>query len=280
MSAKFSRLVAKAGASKGKRFQLKTDSVLLGSARSCGIRLKGDYVADEHATLRKRVDGKWIVESQSEYGILVNAESVEARVLSHGDTIQIGATNLLQFEDLAQLNHASESAGAGGQSWKSLSPKSPKQVAIFVGLLVYLSVMAVLLSDQLGGGAAGARKLDAKVFRGAIEATLSYARSGTVLIEDAERSLAPGQPGYLFYRLASVANTDTDDAESAELSEALKAQLEGKLLDAYQFQESGQYARAIDRLNQVYLMVPDPRAPITRYTLSMMSAIKSEANRG
>ena len=109
MAAKYSRLTGKAGSCKGKKIQLKQDSMTLGSARGNLIRLKGDYVSQEHAVIRKRVDARWMIENKSEYGLLVNAERVEARVLVHGDTIQIGSANLLAFEDLQQLNQGIKS---------------------------------------------------------------------------------------------------------------------------------------------------------------------------
>ena len=282
MSAKFSRLIGKAGSSKGKRIQLKKDTMLLGAGRSCSIRLKGDYVSDEHAVIRKRVDEKWIIENKSEYGLLVNAERVEARVLTHGDTIQVGATNLLEFEDVAQLVQQESKAAKSKYSLNALNPKSPKQLGAFAALVAYLLVMVFLLTDRLGGNGQGLQALDVSMFPRVIEATTQYATSGKVNTEGVTAALGENTPSYLFFYLAVLsASGEAASGEDVErVTDELSERLEALLLDAYQYQQARQYARAIEVLNRIYLLVPDPRAPVTRYTLSAMSAIKSEAKRG
>ncbi len=280
MAAKYSQLVGKAGSQKGKRLQLKKDTMTLGLARSSAIRLKGDYVSDEHAIIRKRVDEKWIVENKSEFGLLVNAERVEARVLSHGDTIQIGAANLLEFEDIAQLNAGLEKKSNKESGWSTALLNSPKQWAIFMGLVVYLGAIAYFLVGRMGEESSGPVLLNSDVYRSAIQATVDYAQSGNVDISEVERGLTENSPSYQFYQIAILSSAQgVQNSQLGTLTKAFESELKALLLSAYQYQQAGQYARAIEVLNRVYLMVPDPRAPIARYSLRMMSEIKSEANR-
>lgn len=280
MAAKYSRLTGKAGSCKGKKIQLKQDSMTLGSARGNSIRLKGDYVSQEHAVIRKRVDARWMIENKSEYGLLVNAERVEARVLVHGDTIQIGSANLLAFEDLQQLNQAAKSPTSS--TFASLASfKNPKQVGIVALVLVYLIIMAYLLSDRLGGESSRRLALSMETFASAIDATIDYANSGQVNLDDAFQGLDKSTPNYLFYELATLSvNPSTLTAEKEARSEQLRQELESMFLRAYQHQQMGQYRRAIEIINEVYLMIPDPRAPITQYCLQVLASLKEEAARG
>jgi len=280
VAAKYSRLTGKAGSCKGKKIQLKQDSITLGSTRGNLIRLKGDYVSQEHAVIRKRVDARWMIENKSEYGLLVNAERVEARVLVHGDTIQIGSANLLAFEDLQQLNQGIKSPASS--TFASLaSLKNPKQAGVAALVLVYLVIMAYLLSDRLGGESSRRVALSMETFTRAIDATIDYANSGQVNLDDAFQGLDKSTPNYLFYELATLSvNPSTATVEKEARSEQLRQELENMFLRAYQHQQMGQYRRAIEIINEVYLMIPDPRAPIAQYCLQVLGSLKEEAARG
>jgi pSer/pThr/pTyr-binding forkhead associated (FHA) protein len=277
VAAKYSRLIGKAGTCKGKRIQLKQDAMTLGSARGTAIRLKGDYVSEEHAVIRKRVDDRWMIENKSEFGLLVNAERVEARVLSHGDTIQVGSANLLEFEDLQQLQQA-EKKPASSSVMTSAAFKNPKQLGIFAAILVYLGFMAFLLSDRLGDEDSGGEMLDARTFTAAIDATIDYVNSGQVVLADSEGGLDRSAPNYLFYELVTMSqDLDQSEADRERRADELRQQLQAMFLEAYQYQQMQQYRRATRILNEVYLMIPDPRAPITRYSLMVLPTLQQGA---
>ena len=132
---KFPVLTAIVGPSKGKRFVLKKESYLCGLDRKCPIRLKGDFVSDEHFSVRIRDDGNWVIENKSEYGTLVNAARVETRILSDGDNIQVGTANVLVFT-AAQSDVPNLKAEGSGSS-----ALSGKKIAIGIGILAYVAAM-------------------------------------------------------------------------------------------------------------------------------------------
>lgn len=73
----------------------------IGRSAASEIRFEDPTVSRRHALLVRRPDGLKIVDDRSLNGVSVNGERVEIRVLSHGDTIQVGR-HALHFVSIAE----------------------------------------------------------------------------------------------------------------------------------------------------------------------------------
>src|SRR5262245_33026854 len=88
------RLIALAGPSKGKSFDLTDDDFPIGRDPSNSLSLADDAVSRHHALIRAGA-GPMLVDLNSRNGTYVNAVPVRERKLEPGDRIQIGDSLLL-----------------------------------------------------------------------------------------------------------------------------------------------------------------------------------------
>lgn len=92
----FGKLIVIYGAHLGKQYHLSPKKMLIGRADRSDIFIDDASVSREHACIERR-DGRFILEDlKSTNGTSINGESVDVRVLNHGDKIRIGNT-VLQF---------------------------------------------------------------------------------------------------------------------------------------------------------------------------------------
>lgn len=86
------------GRDRGKRIELRGETLTLGREASNRIQLNDSEVSRRHAELRKTESGYLLTDLHSSNGTFVNAERVEQRLLQSGDRLQLGRT-LMIFTD-------------------------------------------------------------------------------------------------------------------------------------------------------------------------------------
>jgi pSer/pThr/pTyr-binding forkhead associated (FHA) protein len=265
-------LTAIVGPSKGKRFTLKKDTYACGADRKCAIRLKGEFVSDEHFIIRIRDDGNWIAENKSEYGTLVNAQRVETRILSDGDKIQIGTGNILVFssaESTASKVPVDDDGGSG---------LSGKKIGIGVAILVYVAAMIYGAMVLTGDDSTGTRtSIGIAGIESAVASTLEFMQ-GKVLKTNTEvkgaRTVDKAAPSYRYFNILDLQRRGVNPAELESEYQALEKELNTKMYAVYQLMSAGRNKAALKILDEVYSTVPDVRAPITVLSLSLRTKIQ------
>lgn len=268
---KYPVLTAIVGPSKGKRFVLKRDSYTCGLDRKCAIRLKGDFVSDEHFVVRVRDDGNWVAENKSEYGTLVNAARVETRILSNGDNIQVGTGNVLVFTS-AQSTGPDLKADIG-----DTTGFSGKKLAIGLGILMYIAAMVyaawLFTSEDPSNGqlSIGVSRIDTEVSR-----TIDYIKqnkSDGLSMGKAGVVVDRAVPSYRYFRILAMQEAGVPASTLEEEYQLLEEELRSKLYSVYKLMASGQRNAALKALDDIYAMVPDVRAPITVFALSLRPTV-------
>jgi Protein of unknown function (DUF3662)/FHA domain len=79
----------------GKRHVIDKRTVVIGRSRECDVQLPDANVSRRHAELRQEGTTYWIVDLGSTNGIAVNGRRQSRAKLQDGDTITLGATELL-----------------------------------------------------------------------------------------------------------------------------------------------------------------------------------------
>ena len=79
----------------GKRHEVDRRSVVIGRSRECDIQLVDPNVSRHHAELRQEGTAYWIVDLESTNGLSVNGRRIARAKLEDGDTITVGATDLV-----------------------------------------------------------------------------------------------------------------------------------------------------------------------------------------
>lgn len=274
---KFPVLTAVAGPSKGKRFLLKKSEYLGGSGKKCSIRLKGDFVAEEHFMVRNREDGNWVVENKSLEGTLVNTLRVETKSLADGDSIQIGTGNVLLFS----AANAPRIIAKDGDDPDAASSWSAKKTAIALGVVLYLTAMvfAVLHFSQSSSGTAGGGVSIAQIDE-VIAQTTQYIKALTANpggdAEASEAAVVVTFPSARYFRIIEMQRNNVDEAELELEYTALEEELKGLMYAAYQFAATGQADRAEKAYHGIYDLVPDVRAPVT--ALALQQGVQTKRN--
>ena len=83
------------GRDKGKRFDLRQDSLTLGRDASNRIQINDSEVSRRHAEIRRTEEGHVVIDLESSNGTFINTEKVGKRLLKNGDRLQLGRTLLL-----------------------------------------------------------------------------------------------------------------------------------------------------------------------------------------
>jgi len=86
------------GRDKGKRYDLRGDSLTLGRDHNNAVQVSDNEISRRHAEIRKDDQGYLLADLGSSNGTFVNAEQVTERRLANGDRVQLGRT-LLLFTD-------------------------------------------------------------------------------------------------------------------------------------------------------------------------------------
>jgi hypothetical protein len=82
----------------GQRIGLREEPLVLGRLSLCSVQLTDPKASRRHAEIRPSYDGWVVVDLGSTNGTTVNGERVRERVLSDGDVIGVGATQI-RFEE-------------------------------------------------------------------------------------------------------------------------------------------------------------------------------------
>ncbi|MGH3134112.1 MAG: FhaA domain-containing protein, partial [Gaiellaceae bacterium] len=79
----------------GRKHEISAPRVVLGRSRGCDVPVADVNVSRRHAELRQEDGAYWIVDLGSTNGTIVNGERVERERLRDGDTITLGATEIV-----------------------------------------------------------------------------------------------------------------------------------------------------------------------------------------
>ncbi|MDQ3875480.1 MAG: DUF3662 and FHA domain-containing protein [Actinomycetota bacterium] len=79
----------------GKRYEVEKRRVVLGRSRECDIQLADPNVSRRHAELRQEGTTYWIVDLDSTNGTVINGRRLKRAKLQDGDTITLGATDIM-----------------------------------------------------------------------------------------------------------------------------------------------------------------------------------------
>jgi pSer/pThr/pTyr-binding forkhead associated (FHA) protein len=85
---------------KGRRHAVEGGKVVLGRSKDCDVQVEDANVSRRHAELRREGPSWWLVDLGSTNGTELNGKRVQRVKLSDGDTITLGATELV-FEKVA-----------------------------------------------------------------------------------------------------------------------------------------------------------------------------------
>jgi hypothetical protein len=89
-------LVHVAGPSKGRDLRLGGGTLCVGSSRDCDVPLGGDeYVSSRHAEILVERTGVRVRDLQSRNGTFVNGERIRESMLTDGDRVRFGTTELV-----------------------------------------------------------------------------------------------------------------------------------------------------------------------------------------
>jgi hypothetical protein len=79
----------------GKRYEVEKRRLVLGRSRECDIQLADPNVSRRHAELRQEGTTYWIVDLDSTNGTVINGRRLKRAKLQDGDTITLGATDIM-----------------------------------------------------------------------------------------------------------------------------------------------------------------------------------------
>ncbi|WP_017716996.1 FHA domain-containing protein [Kamptonema formosum] len=81
-----------------RNFPLSKDTIVIGRAPNCDIRIDASVISSRHAELRRRSNGYEIVDLGSTNGLLSEGHRIDRKVLADGDVLQIGGEVTLTYE--------------------------------------------------------------------------------------------------------------------------------------------------------------------------------------
>ena len=85
----------------GKQHTVDKMSTLIGRSKDCDLQVEDANVSRRHAELRREGSSWWLVDLDSTNGTELNGKRVQRMQLDDGDTITLGATDLV-FERITQ----------------------------------------------------------------------------------------------------------------------------------------------------------------------------------
>ena len=94
----------------GRTHALEGGKVVLGRSKDCDIRVEDANVSRRHAELRREGADWWLVDLDSTNGTELNGRRVSRSKLSDGDTITLGAAELVVRKDADAVNIAVDEA--------------------------------------------------------------------------------------------------------------------------------------------------------------------------
>ena len=263
------------GPYKGKRIKVKKTTISVGTNRKCDITIKGEYVSDLHAIIKKREDNVWIVQNNSVNGTLVNGERADLKVLVEGDRIQVGSESLFEVSFDAAKKKAPKAEGEQGDS-------GSKRPLIIAGVGVYLLLMVgVVLFLMSKDDAAVPSAINHADMAPLIENTTAFLMSPGPVMSPGDRRLAARQFGAMstdYYKLQSLVAEKGSAAEIERMSQEIISGIEKALFRAWQFEQRLQYELALAELEKVFSFVPDVRSPSAEYALQKISEIKARSS--
>lgn len=269
-----------AGKSKGKKVILKKNEYTIGSARKSNIRLRGEFVSPEHAVLKLRDENQWVLQNRSSNQTLVNNQVIDTKPLVVGDSIQVGASNLLKF-DLVPVKSKKEKNASDGQSqFTNVVTSYLKKPAVIVGLTFYL-ILLLLVFSLLSNSSKD--RISSDWSRASIDTVIES--SSNYLLERSNFVAPPSDDGVLVEsklsadQISSAAkklsgydaiiwlhqNTfDQQDSPLPQMVDELMQELQEKLTQIWHLEQQGRWAEVVTDYEEALTMVPDINLPITQ----------------
>lgn len=267
-------LIALTGPLKGKKFKIRSEKFILGSAGKSDIAVPGSSVAEVHAVIRKNASGQWEIRNKSPQGTLINKARADIHTLQPGDTVQVGEQVLFKFDCRKSVfkGAMTRSPATAGKEKQSLF----KKPAVVIGVVAYLIAMAVLLlllqADTASDSDAG---ITADYVDEALDATAEYLRASsaekTGLSKSATESALDANIERATDYFIAIYSPELDRREAA--IQRLAVKLRESFFRAWQFEKRDQFEAAVAEYEFIGQMVPDPRAPVNAVALWRLSEI-------
>lgn len=282
-------LVVEAGKSKGKKITLKKSEYALGSERKCNVRLTGDFVSPLHAVLKLRDEDQWVIQNRSPNQTLVNNQVVDTKPLVVGDSIQIGASNLLRFDVVSKKPSKDTKLDDGGDKTSALAALM-KKPAVLAGLVFYVVLLVVVFSllsgksDEIDPSnwnrarigfainesteyLIGAPLEIAKQDEGESAKPTVQADSEPSAEEVTEKEAVEKVDENISYdeilRLRAAPDLE-DQGQLQKMTISLMADVSAKLEHTWHLEQQGRWRDVITSYNNVLNLVPDINLPITK----------------
>ena len=94
----------------GRKHAVEGNKVVLGRSKDCDVQVEDANVSRRHAELRREGASWWLVDLDSTNGTELNGKRVRRMQLADGDTITLGATDLVFAKDRPAVNIAVDEA--------------------------------------------------------------------------------------------------------------------------------------------------------------------------
>lgn len=270
-SEKKAQLIVQHGAQKGKKFDLKKQIVLIGSDSSNDIRISGEFVSPKHAQFQLRDDGIWMIRNESINGTLLNQKNIDIKPLQDKDVIQIGSQTLLRFEQTESKK--TKKIRLKNKTKTSGKNTSVKQIAIAIGLTIYLGIMGVIFFSSD----------DEHVTETLSKADIEQKVSKQELLNCLIKTIGPGDSNiYIvdkndfateYHMIRSKAGQEENEEEIEQLLESIIEKANKYFFNAWVYEQQKDWNAAIKSYQQVERLIPDIRCPSTVFVQSKIKQL-------
>jgi len=273
------QLIVQHGSQKGKKFELKKQIIVIGSDSSSDIRISGEFVSPKHAQFQLRDDGIWMIRNESINGTLVNQKNIDIKPLQNKDVIQIGSQTLLRFEQVeSKKAKKSRIKIAAAKSGKKGKTSSTKQMAIAVGLTVYLGIMGLVLVPSGDEQATEAEK----IYKAEIEQKVSKQELLNCLvktIDTGSSSIYVADKNDLaseYHLIRSKAAQEDNEEEIEQILESIIVKANRYFFNAWVYEQQKDWNAAIRSYQQIERLIPDIRCPSTVFVQNKIKQLNND----
>jgi hypothetical protein len=257
-----------AGTARPKKLKLTQTSHSLGSSEDSDIRVTGNKVSAQHATIEfEQASGDWLIRNKSSHGVLVNSKPVDVARIKPGDHIQIGESLLLEFFGKA-VNKKTDKAKSANSGEKT----SFRKMLLYAAGGVYaLAMVAVIMFFSASGGESDNNDITSDYLVEVLVATRTHLTELSTADFDKESLVKNVRSTGLYYQIVYADNV----ASKEKYIDELVSELDERVFQAWLFEAKGDFPRAIKEYRNIEQMVPDVRAPITKVAIWRLSEIQS-----
>jgi hypothetical protein len=257
-----------AGTATPKKLKLTQSVHSLGSSEDSDIRVTGNKVSAQHATIEfEQASGDWLIRNKSSHGVLVNSKPVDVAKIKPGDHIQIGESLLLEFSGKVVSKKTDKAKG----STAGAKPSSRKMLLYIAGGVYALAMVAVIMFFSASGSESDSNNITSDYLVKVLDSTRTHLAEFSIADSDKESAVRNMRSTGLYYKILYAENA----ADKQKYIDELVAELDGRVFQAWLFEAQGDYPRALKEYREIEQIVPDVRAPITKVAIWRLSEIQS-----